>query len=111
MMSDPAPAVGGLSLHPAMRITILATSLGFVVVQLDGSILNVALPQIGISLGTSVDGLQWTVHAYFLAYAALLLSAGSLSDRFGARRPLPSGLLPPPPPPPPRALPPRPAPP
>jgi len=64
-MGDPAPAVGSFSLHPALPITILATSLGFVVVQLDGSILNVALVQIGISLGTSVDGLQWTVDAYF----------------------------------------------
>jgi DHA2 family methylenomycin A resistance protein-like MFS transporter len=81
-MSDPA----------ALPITILATSLGFVVVQLDGSILNVALPQIGISLGTSVDGLQWTVDAYFLVFAVLLLSAGVLSDRMGARRAFVSGF-------------------
>src|SRR5260370_14851012 len=72
--------------------SILATSLGFVVVQLDGSILNVALVQIGISLGTSVDGLQWTVDAYFLAFAVLLLSAGVLSDRLGARRAFVSGF-------------------
>ena len=89
-MSD--PAVKGLSVHPALPITILATSLGFVVVQLDGSILNVALPQIGISLGTSVDGLQWTVDAYFLAFAVLLLSAGVLSDRLGARQAFVSGF-------------------
>src|SRR5260370_32603045 len=89
-MSD--PAVKGLSAHPALPITILATSLGFVVVQLDGSILNVALPQIGISLGTSVDGLQWTVDAYFLVFAVLLLSAGVLSDRMGARRAFVSGF-------------------
>ena len=89
-MSD--PAVKGLSVHPALPITILATSLGFVVVQLDGSILNVALPQIGISLGTSVDGLQWTVDAYFLVFAVLLLSAGVLSDQLGARRAFVSGF-------------------
>jgi DHA2 family methylenomycin A resistance protein-like MFS transporter len=41
-----------------------ATSLGFAVVQLDGSILNVALPQIGAALGAGVDSLQWTVDAY-----------------------------------------------
>ena len=91
-MSDPAPAVRGLSPHPALPITILATSLGFVLVQLDGSILNVALVQIGISLGTSVDGLQWTVDAYSLAFAVLLLSAGVLSDRLGARRAFVSGF-------------------
>src|SRR6266849_9309478 len=78
---------------PALPITILATSLGFVVVQLDGSILNVALPQIGISLGTSVDSLQWTVDAYFLVFAVLLLSAGVLSDQLGARRAFVSGFL------------------
>ncbi len=89
-MSD--PAVKGLSVHPALPITILATSLGFVVVQLDGSILNVALPQIGISLGTSVDGLQWTVDAYFRVFAVLLLSAGVLSDQLGARRAFVSGF-------------------
>jgi MFS transporter, DHA2 family, methylenomycin A resistance protein len=63
-----------------------ATSLGFAVVQLDGSILNVALPSIGASLGASLDSLQWTVDAYLLVFAALLLSAGSLGDRIGAKR-------------------------
>src|SRR5260370_41573089 len=92
MMGDPAAPVGRFSPHPTLPITIFATSLGFVVVQLDGSILNVALVQIGISLGTSVNGLQWTVDAYFLAFAILLLSAGVLSDRFGARRAFGSGF-------------------
>src|SRR5216684_7667090 len=92
-MSDPVPGEGDHSSHPALPMTILATSLGFVVVQLDGSILNVALVQIGISLGTSVDGLQWTVDAYFLAFAILLLSAGVLSDRLGARRAFVSGFV------------------
>jgi DHA2 family methylenomycin A resistance protein-like MFS transporter len=44
-----------------------ATSLGFVVVQLDGSILSLALPTIGAALGARLDALQWTVDAYFLA--------------------------------------------
>src|SRR5258708_7558714 len=91
-MSDPAPPIGHFSPHPTLPITILATSLGFVVVQLDGAILNVALVQIGISLGTSVNGLQWTVDAYFRAFAILLLSAGVLSDRLGARRAFVSGF-------------------
>ncbi|WP_428491312.1 MFS transporter [Rhodopila sp.] len=67
------------------RITA-ATSLGFAVVQLDTSILNVALPRIGAALGASLDGLQWAVDAYLLVFAALLLSAGALADRIGARR-------------------------
>jgi MFS transporter, DHA2 family, methylenomycin A resistance protein len=68
-------------LRPNVPMTLAATSLGFAVVQLDGSILNVALSQIGISLGTDINDLQWTVDAYFVAFAVLLLSAGSLSDR------------------------------
>jgi DHA2 family methylenomycin A resistance protein-like MFS transporter len=63
-----------------------ATSLGFAVVQLDGSILNIALPPIGAALGANVDRLQWAVDAYLLVFAALLLSAGALADRIGAKR-------------------------
>ena len=63
-----------------------ATSLGFAVVQLDGSILNVALPRIGTALHTGLEGLQWTVDAYLMVFAALLLSAGALGDRIGAKR-------------------------
>src|SRR5580700_528681 len=66
-----------------LAITVACTSLGFFVVQLDGSILNIALSQIGISLRTGINDLQWTVDAYFVAFAVLLLSAGSLSDRWG----------------------------
>jgi DHA2 family methylenomycin A resistance protein-like MFS transporter len=80
-------------LRPNVPMTLAATSLGFAVVQLDGSILNVALSQIGISLGTDINDLQWTVDAYFVAFAVLLLSAGSLSDRWGARRAFVSGFI------------------
>ena len=69
-----------------------AASLGFAVVQLDGSILNIALPRIGAALGASVDGLQWTVDAYLLVFAALLLSAGALADRVGAARAFMAGF-------------------
>ena len=67
-------------------LVTVATSLGFAMVQLDGSILNVALPRIGAALGASVESLQWTVDAYLLVFAALLLSAGALADRIGAKR-------------------------
>ncbi|WP_428533957.1 MFS transporter [Rhodopila sp.] len=69
-----------------MALITAATSLGFAVVQLDTSILNVALPRIGAALGASLDGLQWAVDAYLLVFAALLLSAGALADRIGAKR-------------------------
>jgi MFS transporter, DHA2 family, methylenomycin A resistance protein len=67
-------------------ITVAVTSLGFLLVQMDGSVLNVALSEIGNALRTGINDLQWTVDAYFVAFAVLLLSAGSLSDRWGARR-------------------------
>jgi len=74
---DPRPRIG---------LTILATSLGFVLVQLDVSIVNIALAKIGANLGTPVSGLQWVVDSYALAFAALLLSAGALGDQIGARK-------------------------
>ncbi len=69
-----------------LLITIIATSLGFVLVQLDVSIVNVALAKIGTDLHTDVAGLQWVVDAYALTFASLLLFAGALSDRIGARK-------------------------
>ena len=66
--------------------TVAATSFGFVVVQLDVTIVNVALPRIGRDLATSVAALQWVVDAYTLAFAVLLLSAGVFADRLGPRR-------------------------
>ena len=65
---------------------IAATSLGFVVVQLDVTVVNVALPKIGTDLHASVSALQWIVDAYALTFAVLLLSAGGLGDRFGSKR-------------------------
>jgi MFS transporter, DHA2 family, methylenomycin A resistance protein len=74
------------NLQPKIGMTILAASLGFVLVQLDVSIVNIALAKIGADLGTPVAGLQWVVDAYALAFAALLLSAGALGDQIGARK-------------------------
>lgn len=65
---------------------LLATSLGFAMVQLDVSVVNVAIKPIGAALGGGVSGLQWVVSAYTLAFAALILTAGALGDRLGARR-------------------------
>ena len=73
-------------LRPKIGLTILAASLGFVLVQLDVSIVNIALAKIGADLGTPVSGLQWVVDSYALAFAALLLSAGALGDQIGARK-------------------------
>jgi DHA2 family methylenomycin A resistance protein-like MFS transporter len=66
--------------------TTLAASFGFALVQLDVTIVNVALPAIAKALDSDIAGLQWVVDAYALAFAALLLTAGFLGDRFGARK-------------------------
>jgi DHA2 family methylenomycin A resistance protein-like MFS transporter len=79
--------------RPGIGWTLAATSFGFVVVQLDVTIVNVAMPQIGASLNTGVAALQWIVDAYTLAFAALLLTAGSFGDRFGSRRVFSVGLV------------------
>ena len=65
---------------------VAAASFGFVVVQLDVTIVNVALPSMAMSLGAHVAGLQWVVDAYTLSFAVLLLSAGVFGDLFGTRR-------------------------
>lgn len=67
-------------------ITLIAAALGFFTTTLDTTIVNVALPTIGRDLGGGVSALQWVVDGYTLAFAALLLSTGALSDRFGASR-------------------------
>ncbi|NUT29671.1 MAG: MFS transporter [Streptomyces sp.] len=67
-------------------LTLTAGLLGFALVCLDASIVNVALPAIGSSLGGGMSGLQWVVDAYTLAFAALMLSTGAFSDRAGASR-------------------------
>ncbi|MCP3723143.1 MFS transporter [Paraburkholderia sp. CNPSo 3272] len=74
------------------RRVLWATSISYVVVILDTSIVNVALERIGASLAGGVAGLQWVVNAYTLAFASLLLSGGTLGDRLGARQVYMAGL-------------------
>jgi DHA2 family methylenomycin A resistance protein-like MFS transporter len=75
------------------RWALVATSLGFGVVQLDVTVVNVAIRPIGDALGGDVAGLQWVVNAYTLGLAALILSAGALGDRLGARRVFVGGFV------------------
>jgi MFS transporter, DHA2 family, methylenomycin A resistance protein len=73
-------------------IVLLASLLGFFMLSLDSTAVNVALPGIERDLGGSTAGLQWVIDAYTLMFAALLISAGAVSDRVGAKRLFAIGL-------------------
>ena len=75
-----------MSKSTSINWIIAATSFGFVVSQLDVTIVNIALASMATNLHASVSGLQWVVDAYALMFASLLLSAGALGDRLGAKR-------------------------
>jgi MFS transporter, DHA2 family, methylenomycin A resistance protein len=79
--------------HYSVARVITAASFGFGLVQLDVTIVNVALPRIASELHTGVAALQWVVDAYALAFAVLLLSMGYLGDRLGSRRVYLGGML------------------
>src|ERR1700749_4467433 len=64
---------------------LTAISLGFLMITLDATIVNVALGPIGADLGGALSTAQWIVSGYTLAFAALLLTAGAVADRVGAR--------------------------
>jgi EmrB/QacA subfamily drug resistance transporter len=75
------------------RWVLTAAVLGSAMVSLDATVVNVALPTIGRELDAQVSGLQWTVNAYGLTLAALILLGGSLGDRFGRRRVFVIGVI------------------
>ena len=75
------------------RGTLVAAALGFVVVLLDVSVVNVALDALLRRFGIDMADLQWVVNAYTLVFAALLLTSGALGDRFGPRNVFLCGLV------------------
>jgi MFS transporter, DHA2 family, methylenomycin A resistance protein len=77
---------------PAAAATVFVATLGFLMITLDAVVVNVALPTLHDQLGGGISALQWVVDGYTLMFAALLLTAGGLSDRFGARRAFTVGL-------------------
>src|SRR6476646_6312452 len=68
------------------RLVLIATSLGVLFAQIDTSVVNLALRSIGADLHAGVSEMQWVVDSYNLAYASLLLTAGTLGDLYGRRR-------------------------
>jgi EmrB/QacA subfamily drug resistance transporter len=87
---------GPLAIHTLSRPRrigiLLICSMSLLMVGLDVTIVNVALPSIGHDLDASVSGLQWTIDAYTLVLASLLMLSGSSADRFGRRKVFVVGL-------------------
>jgi MFS family permease len=78
---------GGIRVNsPSGRWILFTTVLGSGMAFLDSTVVNVALPKLGEDLGASMSGLQWTVNAYTLTLAGLILLGGSLGDRYGRRK-------------------------
>ncbi|OIJ87654.1 MFS transporter [Streptomyces colonosanans] len=84
VVARPAPAVRFGS--PQGKWILLTTVLGSSMVLVDSTVVNVALPHIGRDLDASLAALQWTVNAYLVTLAGLLLLGGVLGDHFGRRR-------------------------
>ncbi|MBV9421343.1 MAG: DHA2 family efflux MFS transporter permease subunit [Solirubrobacterales bacterium] len=72
--------------------TLAIVSLGLFMTTLDNLVVTTALPSIRHSLGASIQSLEWTVNAYTLTFAVLLLTGAALGDRFGRRRMFAIGL-------------------
>jgi EmrB/QacA subfamily drug resistance transporter len=79
--------------HPNRWRILGVLVLALLVTSIDHTIINVALPQMVGDLGASAAQLQWVVAAYTVVFAGLLLTAGTLGDRFGRRHALAAGLL------------------
>lgn len=73
--------------------TLAVLSVSLVIIIIDDTIVNVALPTLQRDLGASASALQWIVDSYILVFAGLLLTMGTLGDRFGRKRFLQLGLL------------------
>src|SRR5919109_3558602 len=72
--------------------TFAITSIGLFMVTLDNLVVTTALPVIRSDLGASLSDLEWTVNAYTLTFAVLLITGAALGDRFGRRRLFAIGL-------------------
>src|SRR5580704_16164759 len=89
-MNNDTPATPRAPVRPYL---VLATCcLSLLLVTMDVTIVNVALPAIRTDLGASVSGLQWSIDGYTVVVACFLMLAGSLADRHGRKRTFQVGL-------------------
>ena len=80
------------STRPRAGWTFAITGIALFMTVLDNLVVTNALPSIRADLGASIESLEWTVNAYTLTYAVLLLTGAALGDRFGRRRTFIAGL-------------------
>src|SRR4051794_39823470 len=95
-ITQPTPARTPATTYSSLRaawVPLLALCLAFFVEMVDNTLLTIALPTIGRDLGSGTTALQWVTGAYSLTFGGLLLTAGSMADRFGRRRVLLVGLV------------------
>ncbi len=89
---SPAPPVGE-STQPRRWLALAVLCVSLLIVNLDNTVLNVALPTLVRDLHATSSQLQWVVDSYALVFAGLLLVAGSLADRVGRKRTFMAGLI------------------
>jgi EmrB/QacA subfamily drug resistance transporter len=82
--APPDTREGDAEAHP--WLTLLAVSLGVIMVMLDGTVVAIANPRIQVDLGASLSDLQWITSGYLLALAVFLITAGKLGDLFGHKK-------------------------
>jgi EmrB/QacA subfamily drug resistance transporter len=81
------------SVEPRRWWVLAVMSVGTLLVFLDDTVVNTALPRISVDLDASTSALQWVIDAYVLALAGLLLLGGSIGDRYGRKRTMTVGLV------------------
>ncbi|MFE1559204.1 MFS transporter, partial [Streptomyces sp. NPDC058734] len=77
---------------PRRWLILVVLCLSTLVLVIDNMVLTVAIPPLAEDLGASAQDIQWIIDSYILVFAGLLLTSGSLSDRFGRRRVMVIGL-------------------
>ncbi|WP_280241628.1 DHA2 family efflux MFS transporter permease subunit [Nocardia abscessus] len=91
--SSAPPAAGGAILAAQRRWTLALAGLGAFLCSLDVVVVATALPTLQSDLGASLSDLEWTINAYNLAFACLMLTGAAMGDRFGRRRMYVVGLI------------------
>ena len=92
-MTDPNSASAGSAIYRRRWWTLVTLSTSLLIIGLDNTVLNVAIPTLQREFNATATSLQWMVDAYILVFGGLLLTMGFLGDRFGRKRALQLGLV------------------